>query len=207
MGVSTVTDPYQPIEGKYKLTRSAIDKLSKHGFRVSIQTRSPLFIRDLDIIMARPGMFDVGMTIATPSDELTKLIEPGAPPPRSRMAALRKASENGIETWIFLGPIIKGFNDTSDQIAEILEFASEIGSRVIYDKFSPYRGASLMLSEVIPRTQYEYIRTADSSWWSGIKSIVNGKCSALGIRCNLQADDWIYEKTKMVRPLSDFMSQ
>lgn len=204
VGVSTVTDPYQPVEGRFKLTRESIDILSRHGFRVSIQTRSPMFTRDLDIMSSRSANFDIGMTIASPLPDLTRLIEPGAPPPSSRMSALRKASESGIETWIFLGPIIKGFNDESSQISEILEFASETGSRIIYDKFTPYRGASSLMSGILDLNMELYTRTADRSWWSSVKREINERCSRLGVRCNSQSEDWLYEKAKTVRPLSDF---
>lgn len=204
VGVSTVTDPYQPVEGKYRLTRNSIDMLSRNGFRVSIQTRSPLVTRDLDIMQKNPGMFDLGMTIASPSESLTDMIEPGAPTPASRMGALRKASEMGIETWIFLGPLIRGFNDTDEQVSEIIEFAAENRSRVIYDKFSPYRGPAKLMENILPEGKYDYIRHADRKWWESMRSTIMKKCEKSGAKCNSQAEDWKYEKAKLVRPLTDF---
>lgn len=204
VGVSTVTDPYQPIEGRYRLVRSSIEMLSRNGFRVSIQTRSPLFIRDLDILAGNRSMFDLGMTIASPSSDITNIIEPGAPPPRSRMKALARASEEGIETWIFLGPVIKGFNDSEEHISEIIEFASSIGSRIIYDKFSPYRGPSDLMVSVLPDRKGSYMERPGDGWWTGVKKMILEQCRKSGTMCNLQAEDWKYEKSKLVKPLTDF---
>ncbi len=204
VGVSTVTDPYQPIEGRYRLTRRSIEMLSKNGFRVSIQTRSPLVLRDLDIMERNRSMFDLGMTIASPSDEITRIIEPGAPPPKSRMHALEKASDSGIETWIFLGPIIKGFNDSEEHISEIIEFAAWNNSRVIYDKFSPYRGPAELMASILPERNGNYIEKSGDGWWRMVKGQIIEKCRSSGAMCNPQSEDWKYEQSKLVRPLTDF---
>lgn len=204
VGVSTVTDPYQPMEGRYRLTRESIKMLSGNGFRVSIQTRSPLVVRDMDIMEQNPNMFDLGMTITSPLASVTARLEPEAPPPEARMRALRKAADKGIETWIFLGPIIRGFNDSEDQIWAIVDFAADTGSRVIYDKFSPYRGPSSLMEKILPEKKEEYIRQADAGWWRNIRSRIVSRCLESGARCNPQSEDWKYEKSKMVRPLTDF---
>lgn len=204
VGVSTVTDPYQPVEGRYRLVRKSIEMLARNGFRVSIQTRSPLVIRDLDILAKYRSMFDLGMTIASPSFSITSIIEPGAPPPESRMQALKRASEAGIETWIFLGPIIKGFNDTEEQISRVLEFAAGNGSRVIYDKFSAYRGPSELMASVLPERKGDYIERRGDGWWEGIRTLIVDTCNDLGAKCTPQSEDWKYERSKLVRPLTDF---
>ncbi len=204
VGVSTVTDPYQPAEGKYRLTRKCIDILSANGFRTSIQTRSPLVIRDLDVIASRKSMFDVGMTLASPFRSVTSVLEPGAPPPGARMHALEKAAGEGIETWMFLGPIVKGYNDDIEQIREVVEFAGSIGSRIIYDKFSPYRGALHLMERVLPQGPSSYTSNAGTSWWAGIRKEVAGMCQKARVECHLQSEDWLYEKTKLTRQLTDF---
>lgn len=204
VGVSTVTDPYQPLEGKYRLVRRGIEMLSSHGFRVSVQTRSPLFTRDLNIMEEHRGMFDVGMTIASPDPDVTAMIEPGAPSPASRMAALRRASGKGIETWTFIGPIIKGFNDSFDQIDGIVDFAVENRTRIIYDKFSPYRGPATIMKKLFNLDRGEYARSADTEWWKSVSRHIQDRASGSGIDCHPQSEDWLYEKTKSVKPLNEF---
>jgi len=133
VGVSTITDAYQPIEAEEKITRRAIKMLVEHGFRVSIQTKSTLVLRDLDIISSKPAFFDVGFTITTMNDEKARIIEPHSPPPSERAEALRAIASRNIATWVFLGPIIPLFNDTVDDIAEIVELAATTGSLLYYD--------------------------------------------------------------------------
>ncbi len=205
VGVSTVTDPYQPVEGKYKLTRECIDLLSKNGFRVSIQTRSPLVVRDLGILKRNPSMFDLGMTMASPDQDVTKILEPGAPPPSARMFALEKASSYGIETWMFLGPIIRGFNDSDAQFGQVVDFASKIGSRIIYDKFSPYRGPLDVMSKVLEENRQSYTSKADSKWWSSVRDRLSKLCASAGVESHPQSEDWLFEQTKKVKQLTDFL--
>jgi len=134
VGLSTVTDPYQPIEEREKLSRRCLEVLIRRGFYVSIQTKSKLVLRDLDLI--RLGKLDVGLTITTMDDYLASLIEPGASKPSERAETLRKLSEEGVETWLFLGPIIPELNDLEGSIREVVEVAYETKSELIVDKLN-----------------------------------------------------------------------
>ncbi|MEM2740158.1 MAG: radical SAM protein, partial [Candidatus Bathyarchaeia archaeon] len=99
VGVGTVTDPYQPLESRYMLTRRCIEVLSRvEKLHISIQTKSDLIVRDLDLM--KPSVFDVGATITTMDEDIAKLIEPKAPPPSRRVSALEAISNLGIDTWI-----------------------------------------------------------------------------------------------------------
>ncbi|HDD26449.1 MAG TPA: radical SAM protein, partial [Acidilobales archaeon] len=109
VGVATITDPYQPIEATYRLTRGSLEILKRYGFKVSIQTKSPLVLRDKDII--EPKQFDVGVTIITMDKDVAKVVEPKAPPPTDRVRILKEISELGVETWLFMGPIIPCLTD------------------------------------------------------------------------------------------------
>ncbi|MEM0155450.1 MAG: radical SAM protein, partial [Thermoplasmataceae archaeon] len=119
VGVSTITDPYQAIEGKYRLTRESIKMLTENGFRVTVQTKSPLVTRDRDIFVSHKKFVDVGMTITTLDPKMWSLIEPGSPPPQSRVRALKTLSAESISTWIFLGPVMKGLNDSRENLREV----------------------------------------------------------------------------------------
>jgi len=103
--VSSVTDAYQPIEVKYRLTRQCLEILLEHKFPVGILTKSPLVIRDLDIIKSFDEI-EVGITISTDDEKMRKIFEPGAPPIEARISTLRKLKEQGVKTYVFIGPML-----------------------------------------------------------------------------------------------------
>jgi len=103
--LSSVCDPYQPLEQRYHLTRACLEALRKWGWGIDILTRSPLVTRDLDILSATPGV-SVGFSIATDNDEVRKVLEPNAPPIGARLSALKRLHEAGIPTWVFIAPIL-----------------------------------------------------------------------------------------------------
>lgn len=134
VGVSTVTDPYQPIEKRLEVTRGSLQILKSAAFPVSIQTKSSLVARDVDIM--RDGSFEVGITITSRDDSFRRTFEPGASPMPERVDALRALSANGIRTWIFYGPVIPGANDRPEDLEFIAELARETRSRVLYDRLN-----------------------------------------------------------------------
>jgi DNA repair photolyase len=103
--VSSVTDAYQPIEVKYRLTRQCLEILLEHNFPVGILTKSPLVLRDLDIIK-KFDEIEVGITITTDDEKMRKIFEPGAPPIEARINTLRKLKEQGVKTYVFVGPML-----------------------------------------------------------------------------------------------------
>lgn len=103
--LSSVTDPYQPVEVKYKLTRRCLEALALYQLPVSILTKSPLVLRDTDIIGDIKDM-EVGITITTDEDRVRKIFEPHAPPIVARIDALRKLHKAGINTYVFIGPLL-----------------------------------------------------------------------------------------------------
>lgn len=104
VGISTVTDPYQPIEKKYELTRYCLEQLLKYDMPVNIQTKSSLVCRDMDLIK-KFSECAVGITISTLNDEERKLLEPEAPPIKERLATVKELAEQGIYSYIFFGPV------------------------------------------------------------------------------------------------------
>ena len=104
IGISTVTDPYQPIEKKYSLTRYCLERLLKYDFPVSIQTKSSLVIKDIDLL-SRFSDAEVMMSIGTLNDDERKLLEPNSSPIDKRLDVLRKYSDIGLRTSVFFGPI------------------------------------------------------------------------------------------------------
>jgi DNA repair photolyase len=105
--LSSVCDAYQPLEEKYRLTRRCLEILAEADFPVSIQSKSVLLLRDLDVFK-RFRDIEVGFSIATDDDKISALFEPGASPVSERIRALRTLKEAGIRTYAFVGPILPG---------------------------------------------------------------------------------------------------
>ncbi len=103
--VSGVCDPYQPLEGKYQLTRKCLEILAQNDWPVVVQTRSPLVLRDLDILKSAKN-FEVGMSITTANDDIRKLFEPHAPPINARLKALDEIHKAGIRTFCMIAPML-----------------------------------------------------------------------------------------------------
>jgi len=114
--VSSVCDPYQPLEAEYQLTRRCLEELLAHQFPVCIQTKSALVLRDLDLIRQFREV-EVGFTIATDDEGMARLFEPEASPLRERAAALAEFRQQGVKTFAFLGPLLPG---SADRLAELV---------------------------------------------------------------------------------------
>ena len=105
--VSSVCDPYQPLEEKYKITRRCLKELAKKQFPVNIQTKSKLALRDLDLFQEFEKI-EVGFTITTDDERVARQFEPSATPVKDRLKALEKIHGSGIKTYSFIGPILPG---------------------------------------------------------------------------------------------------
>ena len=105
--ISSVCDPYQPLEAEYELTRGCLEQLLKKQFPVNIQTKSKLLLRDLDLFR-QFSTIDAGFTIATDDEKIAKLFEPHASPVKERIKALETIHNAGIRTFVFIGPLLPG---------------------------------------------------------------------------------------------------
>jgi DNA repair photolyase len=103
--LSSVTDAYQPAEARYRLTRRCLEALLQRGFPVDILTKSPLVLRDLDLLEGAEGV-SVGLTVTTDDDRVRQAFEPGAPSIQARLEALRELRRRGVPTYAFVGPIL-----------------------------------------------------------------------------------------------------
>lgn len=189
VGISTITDPYQPPEAKYKLMRGIIPTLAEAGFRISIQTKSGLVVRDLDLLERYRDAVDLGVTITT-MGEKARILEPLAAHPLARAAALRKAAARNIKTWIFLGPVIPGFNDSPEDLMAVIKLAAEIGAELIYDRYRPKPKAHALLKE-----KYRQVETS-SQWWTQVKTTIEKLCREAGARCIDVEEEWRQETRK-----------
>jgi len=105
--LSGVCDPYQPLEKKYRLTRQCLEILVQQEWPVIIQTRSPLVLRDMDIILTARDV-EVGLSVTTADDNIRKLFEPDAPPIPDRIQALEELHNAGIRTYAMIAPVLPG---------------------------------------------------------------------------------------------------
>lgn len=189
VGISTITDPYQPVEAKYRITRSSLEILLPAGFHASIQTKSTFILKDADLLFVYRDRVDVGFTITTMDRDKARLLEPKAPPPEARAYALARISELGVRTWIFLGPLIKGLNDSAEDYRPVLELAKRTHSEVFVDRYRPRPGADAMLSAL------GISASADRSWWRSKTQEIKSECSALGVVCRTAEEEWrMYDK-------------
>jgi DNA repair photolyase len=105
VSLSTVTDPYQPVEKKYRITRKCLEALLEYQFPVSILTRSPLCLRDLDLFKQFKTI-DVGLSITTHDEEMRKIFERNSPSIASRIEALKTLHGEKVSTYAFIGPML-----------------------------------------------------------------------------------------------------
>jgi len=134
IAIGTATDPYQPAERRYGVTRGILEVLARQdGIHLSITTKSDLVVRDLDLLreMARRGSLHVNFSITTLWPALARRLEPRAPTPLKRLAALRQLSEAGIECGVFAMPILPGLTDDDASLASLAEAAAAYGARYL----------------------------------------------------------------------------
>jgi DNA repair photolyase len=123
--VSGVCDPYQPLERRYCLTRECLRILIQGGWSVAVQTRSPLVLRDLDVLTAANNPeadVEVGLTITTADDSIRRLFEPHAPPIGERFKALARLHEAGVKTFAMIAPLLPGAEELGDMLADKVDY-------------------------------------------------------------------------------------
>lgn len=132
--ISSLTDAYQPLERKYELTRKLLEILLKHQFPISIQTKSALVLRDLDLIR-RFQEREVGFTITSLNDEVRKSFEPMSSSAGEKLSAIRQLKDHGVRTYVFFGPILPYISDQN--IEEYFQQMAHTGvDYVLIDKLN-----------------------------------------------------------------------
>jgi DNA repair photolyase len=130
VAVGTATDPYQPAEGRYRLTRACIEVLGEASNPFSIITRGPLVVRDLDVLAAGARKASVSVTFSVPTLDLGiwRRTEPGTAPPHQRLRALSRLVEAGIDASVGMAPILPGLSDRPELLAEVVRAARAAGA-------------------------------------------------------------------------------
>jgi len=134
VAVGTATDPYQPAEGRWRLTRGAIVALGEAATPFGLITRGPLIVRDVDVLADAARQADVSVTFSVPTldHEIWRLTEPGTAPPRQRLRALRVLSDAGIRTSVGMAPILPGLTDRPDLLEDVVRAARDAGATGVW---------------------------------------------------------------------------
>ena len=130
VAIGAATDPYQPAEGRYRLTRACLEALGEASNPFSLITRGPLIVRDADVLAAAARRADVSVTFSIPTldAEIWRRTEPGTAPPRQRLRALSKLVDAGIRASVGLAPILPGISDRPELLAEVVRAARDAGA-------------------------------------------------------------------------------
>lgn len=138
IGIGAMSDTYNPLEKEYEQTRRALKLISKYGFGVSIDTKSDLILRDIDLLkeINKKNNVIIKFTITTPNDELSKIIEPNVCVSSKRLQAMKTLSENGIFVGIMMNPVLPFITDKEEDIKKLVRLASENGAKFIHTYMS-----------------------------------------------------------------------
>ena len=132
--VGTATDPYQPAEGRFRLTRGALEALADAHTPIGLITRGPLIVRDVDVLATASTRAQVGATFSIPTldPELLRRTEPGTAPPRQRLRALRTLVGAGIDASVGMAPILPGLSDDPRKMADVVRAARDAGATSVW---------------------------------------------------------------------------
>ncbi len=125
ISLSNSSDPYTPPEGRLKLTREVLRILVDRGYRIQITTKSPLVVRDLDIIRRGRAVVQMTVTMLGPA---YKRLEPGASPPEARLRALRAIAKSGVPIGVRLDPVVPHVNSDPKRVEEVIRAAADVGA-------------------------------------------------------------------------------
>jgi len=132
--IGAATDPYQPVEGKFKLTRACLEVFRDVANPFGIITRGPMIVRDIDVLVEASRRADVSVTFSIPTldDEVWKRTEPSTAHPRQRLKAVTALVDAGVKASVGMAPILPGISDRPEQLREVVRAAREAGATGIW---------------------------------------------------------------------------
>src|SRR3989454_1654710 len=135
IAIGTATDPYQPAERRYEVTRAILEELSRHeGLELGIVTKSNVVLRDVDVLreVARRNRLSVSLTITTLKVGLARILEPRAPRPDLRLEAMRQLNQVGINAGVICAPVLPGITDSPRDLEALVRATAEAGGKHIF---------------------------------------------------------------------------
>jgi len=156
VAIGAATDPYQPAEGRYKLTRACLEVLAEYANPVRIITRGPMIVRDIDVLtrLASRASFAVTFSVPTVDHEIWRRTEPGTAPPHQRLRALRLLVDAGLEANVGMAPILPGLSDKPELLADVVRAAREAGATGVW--------ANLL--HLQPGTKEHFLAALERDW-------------------------------------------
>ncbi len=199
VSTGSMSDPYNPLERKYRLTRQALEMLAERGFGVAIATKSPLVARDADVLrrIAERAPVLVKMTITAADDALCARVEPHVQRTGARLEALRTLADAGVFCGVLLMPVLPFITDDAHNLREITRLAAQSGARFVY----PELGVTLRdrqrehffraLDRDFPGLRARYVRAYGNRYACappGAEELLKGfqaACRAQGLLCGM----------------------
>jgi len=134
VAIGAATDPYQPAEGRYRLTRACIEVLAAAANPFAIITRGPMILRDRDVLVEAARRADVHITFSVPTldVDIWRTTEPGTAPPHQRLRALKELVDAGLDVGVGMAPILPGLSDKPELLADVVRAAREAGATGIW---------------------------------------------------------------------------
>lgn len=196
--LSSVTDPYQGVESKYRLTRGILEVLVEAQWpgRVGILTKSPLVTRDIDVLRKLPRP-EVGLTVTSTEDNISKWLEVRAPKASSRLRALRELADAGLPVYAFVGPLLPHFHSKPDMLEKLFAGLAEAGVQEIYVEHINLK--AYIRSRLEPRLESEpqhvrdaYVAARRDDYRSELGKVVDELKAKYGMR--LRLDEVLYHQ-------------
>jgi DNA repair photolyase len=135
IAIGTATDPYQPAERNYEVTRAILEELARHrGLEIGIVSKSTLMLRDVELLreVAAHNQLFINITITTLSTDLARILEPRAPRPDLRLQTVRKLNEAGVAAGVICAPVVPGITDSSRDLEDLVRATAEAGGKYIF---------------------------------------------------------------------------
>ena len=134
VAIGAATDPYQPAEGRYRLTRSSLEALGQSRTPFALITRSPLIVRDLDVLENAASRADVSVSFSVPTldERVWRATEPGTAPPRQRLRALSRLVAAGVKAGVSMAPILPHLSDRPEQLEAVVRAARDAGAAYVW---------------------------------------------------------------------------
>ena len=135
IAIGTATDPYQPAERRFEVTRAILEELARHhGLEIGIVTKSNLVVRDIDVFqqIAKTNRLFVNLTITTLKVDLARILEPRAPRPDLRLEAMQKLNQAGIDAGVICAPVLPGITDSPRDLENLVRATVQAGGKYIY---------------------------------------------------------------------------
>ncbi|HKW77381.1 MAG TPA: radical SAM protein [Terriglobales bacterium] len=196
IAIGTATDPYQPAERKFEITRSLMEEFTRHsGLKISIVSKSDLILRDLELLRTVAGrnQLTVCITVTTMNTDLARILEPRAPRPDLRMRAVRKLVNAGVRAGVNCAPVLPGITDSPKDLDILVRAAAEAGAAFVFTNtlflkpcaekiFMPFLEEKFPKLVSLYRERYSRSSYLPEQYQRRIEQLVRRYCDKYGIR-------------------------